>query len=79
MPKKRLQIMLPEEVLTNFEKVADSAHMDATTYAALWISRVSDLKLDNGLNALTSIPKDYFRQRGGRPQSVGDVAAPVAS
>jgi hypothetical protein len=67
MAKKSLQIRIDEEILNDIEKVANAAGMERNDYAALWLRKVSQLKLDYGLDALTSIPKDFFKSHGGRP------------
>jgi hypothetical protein len=67
MSKIPFTIRLDEHVREAFEKLAATNHMDATTFAALWLSKLSELKAEHALDALTSIPKEYFKARPGRP------------
>ncbi|HEX2101667.1 MAG TPA: hypothetical protein VHF69_13425 [Candidatus Synoicihabitans sp.] len=67
MPKKQEVFFLDPEVLPNLEKVAKYAHMEPKHYGALWLSRLSDLKPEYALDALTAIPKEFFKGRPGRP------------
>lgn len=64
--KKTLSLYLEEETLRDFEKLAEACHLDKNSFGALLISRFADLKLEHGLDALTSIPKEYFKARAGR-------------
>lgn len=67
MAKKVLSVYVESEIIEDLERIAKASHMDKNSYAALWVSRLSELKVENGLIALTTIPKDLFRGRGGRP------------
>ncbi|HWA88116.1 MAG TPA: hypothetical protein VG710_17940 [Opitutus sp.] len=69
MAKKGYNIRVDEEVITNLEGVAEAQHMDASKFAAVVISKFSDLKPEHGLDALASIPKEFFRRGPGRPPS----------
>lgn len=69
MAKKSLQILIDEEILNDIEKVANASGMERNAYAALWLRKIAQLKLDYGLDALTSIPKDFFKSHGGRPST----------
>lgn len=75
-PKKQKQILafpLPGEVMREFEKVAQAEHMEPTRFAALIISKFSDLKQGHGISALASIPKDNFKLRPGRTPSTAST------
>ena len=67
--KKPFTTRIDTSVRDNFQKVAAAHHMDDTVFAALWISRLSELKPEHALDALTAIPKEFFRGRPGRPPS----------
>lgn len=67
MSKKGYNLRLDTRVMDNVEAVANAAGMDRNDYVALWLGRIANLKLDCGLDALTSIPKDFFKSHGGRP------------
>lgn len=67
MKKKKLILSVPEEALSNFETIAARAHLTPTEYGALVISRLSDLRPERALSALTAIPDDFFKRGPGRP------------
>jgi hypothetical protein len=67
MSKKTFAVRLDEQVVENLSKLALVNHMEPTAYAAVWISHLSELKLEHGLDAFSAIPKEYFRTRPGRP------------
>jgi len=69
MANKRITLCIEESALANLEKVADADHMDATKFGALVLSKLSDLAPGRGLDAISAIPKDYFRKRPGRPSA----------
>ena len=68
MSKKPFTIQMDIEKLRALEKVADDVYaMEKTTYAATILSRFADLKPEFALDALASIPKEFFKSRPGRP------------
>lgn len=74
MATKPFTAHLDPEVIANFEKVAEHAHTRATFFAAQLIGRFSELKPEHALDALGSIPKEYFRRGPGRPPATRDAA-----
>jgi hypothetical protein len=74
MKKHQLNISLNPTAFADFEKVAESEHMTPNDLARLLIHKWSDIKQGFGLSALTSIPKDHFKLRPGRPASGSIVA-----
>lgn len=76
--KPILAVTLEPEVLEEFEKIAKAEHMEPQRFAALVLSKFSDLKQGNGLDAVAKIPKDLFKLRPGRvatASSAPDVRA----
>ena len=70
MAKKLLAASLEPDVYADFARVANAAHMaSANAFAALILSRFSQLKQEFALHALTSIPQDFFKRPAGRPAS----------
>lgn len=68
MSKKPFTIQMDAEKLKSLEKVAEDVFaMEKTTYAVMVLSRFADLKPEFALDALASIPKDFFKARPGRP------------
>ena len=68
MANKQLNFSVDLAVYKEFEKVA-AEHLDAPDLTRLLVSKFSDLKQGTALAALTSIPKDLFKLRPGRPAS----------
>lgn len=64
--KALLHVSLDPDILTEFRKVANADHMEPNQFAALLISKFSDLKQGNALTAIAAIPKDLFKLRPGR-------------
>ena len=69
MKKHQLNISLNPTAFADFEKVAESEHLTPNDLARLLIHKWSDIKQGFGLAALTSIPKEHFKLRPGRPAS----------
>jgi len=69
-----LQIRVKEEVLNEVERVANAAGIERNDYILLWLGRIAQIKLDYGLDALTSIPKEFFKTRPGRPTTASRTA-----
>jgi hypothetical protein len=67
MKNEKFTVPLPEHVIDAFSKIAEAQHMRPTFFAALCLSKLSDLKAEHALDALTAIPKEYFKGRPGRP------------
>jgi hypothetical protein len=68
MPSRKvIGASVTPEVYDAFAKVADAAHLTPTGFAALLISRYSELKQEFALHALTAIPQELFKARPGRP------------
>ncbi len=65
--KQKLILSVPAEALENFAAIAARAHLTPTEYGALVISRLSDLRPERALSALTAIPDDFFKRGPGRP------------
>lgn len=68
-PKKPLNLSVDRAVYQEFEKIAEAEHMEPSRFAALLISKFSDLKQGHALHALASIPKEHFKLRPGRVSS----------
>ncbi|HWA10503.1 MAG TPA: hypothetical protein VG838_13740 [Opitutaceae bacterium] len=77
--KKALTAHVDEQIIDNLSRVAAAAHLDTTKFAALVLSRFSELKIEHGLDALTSIPKDLFKGRPGRPPAAASSAETSAA
>lgn len=71
--KKNFGIRLEASQLEAFGKVAAGYHMEPTTYASTIISRFADLKPEFALDALASIPKEFFKGKPGRPSAVASL------
>ena len=67
MPKQKYILYVDAPVIEALQKVAAADHMEGPKFAALVLSKWSDLKPGNGLNALASLPQHLFRARPGRP------------
>jgi len=67
MKNERFTMALPQHVTENLSRNAEAQHMKMTAYAALCLSKLSDLKAEHALDAITAIPKEYFKGRPGRP------------
>jgi len=65
--KKPITVRLEESSIDSLEKVANAYGMEPTAYGALILARFSELKPEFALDALTAIPKDFFKSRPGRP------------
>jgi len=66
LPKKRITLYIPAETVNDLEAVAKGAHTDATKYAALVVSKFSELAPTHALDAIAAIPKRFFR---GAPEA----------
>lgn len=67
MKKIQKGIRINEETWREFEKIVEAGYMVPNAFAAVLISTFSDLKQGYALNALASIPKEYFKAKAGRP------------
>ena len=67
--KKTYGVTLDTEVIDNLEKVSTGAHLSHTAFAAMILARFADLKPEFALDALTAIPKEFFKRGPGRPPS----------
>lgn len=65
--KKTFAVTLDTAVIDELVRVSGGAHMHHAAYAAVILSRFADLKTEFALDALTAIPKEFFRGRPGRP------------
>ena len=65
--KKPFTVRLDPSSLDSLEKVASGYGMEPTTYAATVLAKFADLKPEFALDALTAIPKEFFKTRPGRP------------
>lgn len=74
MASHRITLSVPDSVPANLEAVAAHNHLDASKYAALIVSKFSDLRPEHGLDALAAIPKEYFRRGPGRPTTSASSA-----
>ena len=66
MATKQLRIRVEASVLDDFADVCDADHMDAQMVAKMLIVRFASVKRGHLLQALASIPDQYFR----RPKSL---------
>lgn len=72
--KPILALSMDATALAEFEKVAKAEHMEPARFAALIISKFSDVKQGHGLSALAGIPKENFKLRPGRiPSTTTDT------
>lgn len=69
MPKIPYTIFIEKEAAESLDAIGDTQHLDGKKYAALIVSKFSDLKPEHGLDALSAIPKDLFRRGPGRPST----------
>lgn len=65
--KKPFTSRLDATAIDSLGKVAQTYGMEPTAYAAMVLSRFSELKPEFALDALTAIPKEFFKARPGRP------------
>ena len=65
--KKPVTVRLEETAIDSLTKVAGTYGMEPTAYGAMVLARFSELKPEFALDALTAIPKDFFKSRPGRP------------
>jgi hypothetical protein len=69
MSTKQFSIQVDEKVISGLEDVCVGAHMRHTAYAGLILARFAELRPEFALDALTAIPKEFFRRGPGRPPS----------
>jgi hypothetical protein len=67
--KARLTLFLPHSDIDQFSHVAGGACLTAAKFAAMIVTKFGRLKPEFALEALTSIPKEYFRPGPGRPRT----------
>jgi len=72
--KKPFYIRMNEEAVESLGKVAKTFDMEPNAYAAMVMARFADLKPEFALDALTAIPKDFFKARPGRPPTATGLA-----
>ena len=65
--KKPFYIRMEEQAVAELTKVAKTYDMEPNAYAAMIVARFADLKPEFALDALTAIPKEFFKPRAGRP------------
>ena len=66
---KQFTVRLEPEVIDSFNTVAEAAHLKGTAYAAAVIGKLSQLRPEFALHAISSIPQEYFKRGPGRPPS----------
>ena len=62
------------DAINDLDKIARTYDMEANAYSAMVLARFADLKPEFALDALTSIPKDFFKSRPGRPTTSASLA-----
>lgn len=62
------------EVASEFERVAASEHMEPAEALKMIVGRFSSLRDGALLDALASIPKEFFKGRPGRPPASSRTA-----
>lgn len=67
-------VKLTAETRNDLEKVASAYGMRDTEYAKMILGRLSRLKPEFALDALSAIPKEFFRQPVGRPTTAAASA-----
>ena len=67
--KHQLNIAIDPSAAASLETVAKHVMIERTRYAALVLQTFSQLKPEHALDALTAIPKQFFKGRPGRPSS----------
>lgn len=80
--KKPYVIFLDQSVVDSIAEVAAANYLDDKKFAALCISKLSSLKPEYGLDALSAIPKNFFRQSQRTPSSRAtgsDASSPAAA
>jgi hypothetical protein len=70
MSKKPFTIQMDTDKLRALEKLGEPYGMEKTSYAVAVLSRLSDLKPEFALHAITAIPKEFFKSGPGRPAKV---------
>lgn len=61
MPNKGVRAWVDESVCREFARVAETSHMTPPGAAKMVISRLSQLRDGMLLDAISSIPREYFR------------------
>jgi hypothetical protein len=74
MAKIRYVLYVDPDVPEAIRKVAEADGMEGPAFASLVLSKVSQLKNGEGLTALTSIPRQLFKSRPGRPPTTATPA-----
>jgi hypothetical protein len=69
MAKKTLQLLMDERDIQLLENLAGAAGMDRPTYCRTILARFARLKREYALEAITGIPREYFKGLPGRPTS----------
>lgn len=76
MKKITKGIRIDQDVWGEFEKVVGYQHMEPQAFAVVLIKTFSDLKQGYALQALSSIPRECFKSKGGRPPSQLETSKP---
>jgi len=63
------------DAINDLDKIARTYDMEANAYGAMVLARFADLKPEFALDALTAIPKDFFKGRPGRPTTGASITA----
>jgi hypothetical protein len=74
MRSKQLNLRMDAEEFENLGKVAEGTSLKPTVYAAMILGRFSDLRPEHALDALASIPKEFFKRGPGRPPATPRAA-----
>lgn len=72
MKSALLQVRLNPEVLKQIDNLAGAANLDRSEYLKLWLGAIARLKRERAIDAISGIPKDFFKGLPGRP-SDGDA------
>ncbi|MFA5264422.1 MAG: hypothetical protein WC378_11405 [Opitutaceae bacterium] len=68
-----VQFRVNANVLAAVDNLAGSSNLDRAEYLKLWIGAIARLKRERAIDAISSIPKDYFKALPGRPSGADDV------
>ncbi len=72
--KRAFSVRMDETDISQLAKVADTYGMEPNAFGAMVLARFASLKPEFALDALTSIPKDFFKARPGRPATATSLA-----
>ena len=75
MSKKGFNIRVEESTIDHLSEIGTYAGMDKNAYAAMVLNTFARLRPEHALDAIPSIPKQYFRRGPGRPTTATEPAS----